>query len=977
VIGTTVSHYRVIERIGGGGMGVVYLAEDQRLGRRVALKFLADSYRDDANAVARLRREARAASALNHPSICTTYDVEEAGGQSFIAMELLEGGTLADTLRSGPLPLARLLDLAIQVTDALDVAHDRGILHRDIKPANLFVTSRGQAKILDFGLARVAAPDAGPGDASTDAETRNVDLSALTARGTIVGTAAYMSPEQIRQEALDGRSDIFSLGVVLYEAVAGRRPFDGDSVASVMTAVLRDTPPSPRHVRPELPAAVDALVMKCLEKDRQARYPTAAALLADLSAARNALVGAAANRARNVRRPATIATAAAIVVGFVAFGAWLAFDRSRTGRAERETLAQVQRLIDDEQFVEAVVLARNAGPRLRESREFEWLVDRATVPAIIHTEPPGADVMVKAYRAPEAPWLTLGTTPLQEVRVPRGLLRCRVVKSGFEAVERTLESDTQGNRVSVRWSLDREGSTPAGMVRVPGATVISPRGPVSLPDFWLDRQEVTNAAFKAFVDSGAYGLPDRWRHPFTRDGHPLKREAGIGLLRDTTGRPGPATWELGSYPEGRGDHPVSGVSWYEAAAYCEWAGKALPTEHHWRRAADLGNSSDVLALSNFSGRGVARAGEYRGLGTYGTVDLAGNVKEWVWNESAGRRLIEGGAWNEEAYIYRDVDSRPPLGRQEEFGFRCARCDSPPPEAAFEPIAPTRVDPVAERPATDAVFQAYASLMRYDRTPLNAKVEAVDDGAPAWRRETVSFDPAYAGDRVILHLFVPRAVEPPYQVVVYAPGSSALFSTSSADLQPGPFQDFVPRGGRVLAWPVYAGTYERRRRSVGGPQALRDGVVAWAKDLGRTLDYLETRADVDRTRIAYYGLSAGAVTGPVLVATEPRIRAMVLVAGSLSASMRAGPQSIVFPQEVRNINYAPRVSIPVLMVNGRDDYLAGVAQQQRLFELFATPPAAKRHAVLEGGHVPPRKLVAREILDWLDAHLGPVPARGSR
>jgi cephalosporin-C deacetylase-like acetyl esterase len=489
--------------------------------------------------------------------------------------------------------------------------------------------------------------------------------------------------------------------------------------------------------------------------------------------------------------------------------------------------------------------------------------------------------------------------------------------------------------------------------------------PVLLPAYWIDRLEVTNREYKRFVDAGGYRDPKYWKEPFQDGERVLSFEDAMARFRDATGRPGPNGWELGSYPDGQDDFPVGGISWFEASAFAVFTDKSLPTVYHWSRAAGTENAtfSDILRVSNFDGKGPVKAGERQGLAPSGTLDMAGNVKEWCVNMAQGtpRRFILGGGWDEPAYRFGERDARDPWQRERTFGVRLIKSPAVGPDVTG-PVGDVRPDPESVVPAADALVDVYQRFYEYDHGALNARVDSVDDSSPEWRRERVSFDAAYGGERVPAILFLPKNSKPPYQTIVYFPSALARVLQSSNYLDI-PMFEFIVRSGRALLYPIYKGTFERRGREVPGMSGMRDMQVQWAKDLFRAVDYLATRPDIDQKRLGYFSVSMGAFFAPIVLSQEPRLKAAVLCSTGLRYK---------YPPEIQPANFAPRVKIPVLIINGRDDFSAPPGVPERLLSLFGTPPDQKSLKVFPGGHVPQdmRNLI-RETLDWFDKYLGPV------
>jgi cephalosporin-C deacetylase-like acetyl esterase/predicted Ser/Thr protein kinase len=936
--GDKLGPYEILAPIGAGGMGEVYRARDTRLNRSVAIKISKDEFTD------RFEREAHLLASVNHPHICQLYDV----GPNYLVFEYIDGAPL-----KGPMPSSDAVRVAIQIAEALEEAHRHGIIHRDLKPANILLTTHG-AKVLDFGLAKRSRESRG------GHETQTLEL---TSAGLVMGTPGYMAPEQWEGKPADARSDIYAFGCVLYEMVTGKRATE--------------------KLGPVKPEALQDIIQKCLAKDPAKRWQTAGEVrrqLEDCRALDSQPVSGINFKVllRQSKRPSVAIPALLILLALGSLLAWW-FQRISGARwARDQALPRIAQLIDQEKVGDAYALAVQAERYIPRDPMLVKAWDSISWLPSITTTPPGVSVFRRNYNAPDSAWEMIGRSPIEKKRVPLVNSQWKFELQGYATVERaTLPDDT------LKVTMDEEAKAPAGMVpvRIPlsasgqirsfvlyGLPGFEDLPAVPLTDYWIDKYEVTNAQFKQFLDQGGYRKQEYWKQEFRKDGGAISWAVAVALFVDKTGRPGPATWVQGEYPRGEEDFPVTGVSWFEAAAYAEFVGKSLPTIYHWDIAASPGDSASMAPASNFAGQGSARVGKYGGMSWCGAYDMAGNVKEWCWNEAnSAKRYILGGAWNEPPYLFTDADARSPFDRSANFGFRCAKYVSAGVAKARDPVARQARDFSQEKPVSDQLFQIYKGLYSYDKTPLHAVVESARQTGD-WKQEKITFDAAYGNERVIAYLFLPVKARPPFQTVVYFPGANAVRTRSSGAGPQLDEYDFLVKSGRAVMVPLYKSTYERGDgvRSVypATTSSYRDHVIAWSKDLRRSIDYLDTRSDIDHNKLAYEGSSWGAAMASLMTAVEDRIRACVLVCPGFYLQ-RCLP-------EVDLLNFAPRVKVPVLMLNGRFDFIFPLASSQEpMFRLLGTPKEQKRRVVYDTGHDVPRNELIKESLDWLDRYLGPV------
>ncbi len=1006
--GAVIGHYKLLERIGQGGMAVVYMAEqEQPVRRKVALKIIKLGM-DTQQVVARFEAERQALAMMDHPNIAKVFDggATEAGRPYFV-MELVTGVSITEYCDKNRLGTRDRLKLFIQICHAVQHAHQKGIIHRDLKPSNVMVTmhdDKAVPKVIDFGIAKAM-------------NQRLTEKTLFTRYAHMIGTPAYMSPEQAQLSGLDvdTRTDVYALGVLLYELLTGTTPFDtrelADSSLDKMIQIIREREPQKPSTRlarlhltsphqtnsqefvPSLPKGIricndlDWIALKCLEKDRTRRYETAHGLAEDIERHLKdepILAGSPGMfyrlRKFACRHRSGLLTAAAVTVlavGLVitAMKYWHA---SRLEWAKGEALPRLVELVQAGEIFSAFPLAQRLQMVIPNDPTLLDLWPRISKAYLIDTTPTGAAVFCREYSDHDGAWHYLGQSPLKDITLANCIYRWKIEKQGFN----THECVT-GRSLSVRLcpsDLGRE------MVWIESWQAELPGDPhvqdatVAVSGFWMDKYEVTNEQFQAFVDAGGYANADYWEGlDFVKDGRQLSWQEAKDEFMDQTRQPGPFTWKEGTYPQGQERHPVSGVSWFEAMAYARFSGNSLPTLYHWQHAACLYESSVIVPHSNFTVGATAIVGSYPGMGHTGLYDMAGNVKEWCFNatdDSGSQHFIMGGSYGEPTYHFTSVELRSPWNRPAVNGFRCVKYSADIHSFAEGLLAPVPMrsnerDFATSKPCSDEEYRFILRQFEYDRLPLDWKIERVDDGAPSWQEVTITFNAAYARERVIAHLFLPKAIAPPYQVVVYWPNSEALEKRPFAGLEQREFTEIILKRGRALMFPIYQGTYER---SYGQyldwfkePHAAEDWIIHVCQDMCRSIDYLETRDDIDKENIAYYGVSVGGVWGPMALAVEDRFKAGILVSGGFPndrGSATAAPA-------IDPLHHAPRVKVPVLMINGTEDPIA--TSQHPMYDFLGTPDADKQHKVYPDGSLLSSngEDVYRDVADWLDRYLGPV------
>ncbi|MEX2141792.1 MAG: protein kinase [Pirellulales bacterium] len=977
--GQTLGHYRIISLIGAGGMGEVYLAEDPRLGRNVALKVVAPNFIGDMRS--RFTREARLASALDHPNICAVYDIGESSGRCFIAMQYIEGQTLKQVIGDQPLALETLLSVALQMADALSAAHQRGIIHRDIKPGNIIVTPHGVAKVLDFGLAKLltsGSPDA-------------------TQSGRVVGTPAYMSPEQARGQEVDHRSDIFSFGALLYHMCTGSVPFPGASSVEVMHAVITEPQTSVRELNADTPPALAAVIDRAMSKSLADRYQT----VEEMSAALRTIAEQVSPpsvpafvTARARRRRWTVAAVAAI--SLIVLGSWYAW-RTVRHRWAQQQVPVIEELAQAGNFFEAYDLALGARKYLSNDPKLTRLMPAISDTLSVTSEPPGAQVYLRRFAGSAAsgppPRELVGTTPMSDLEIARGDYVISIEKDGYVPFERShkslalggLEAPMLSPALRLQVALTPDGDAREGMVFVPGGLyrIVAWRRPtdveVKLDGYFIDKFEVTNRQYTDFINAGGYLNERFWTAPFVKDGRTLTRAEAMRELVDRTGLAGPRDWSNQTFPQGKANHPVTGITWYEAAAYARWRGKSLPNVFQWEKAARNGanlfagltmpwgllqGSTDGRA--NFASDGAIPVDSLEfGISPFGCYQMAGNVSEWCLNETSEGFITSGGSWGDLVYEFGYYGTYPGFYSSDRLGFRCALNV---PTATGDQGA-MRIDIRDEvpnyTPAPEEEVKGWLKHYHYDKSPLKPRVLSVTE-TDEWRQEKISYNGA-DGERALAYLYLPKQSPRPLQAIHLVPGGdvSARYRSvpQSIELHSASFV----RSGRAVFAVVLRG-YIERDPPVGWRAPQRGSIESLEHearhiiDLRRGLDYLETRDDLDASRIAFAQASAGGMV-MALPAIEPRYRSVVLWGSGIRRhDSRSRP-------EANPTHYAPLMRLPKLLIHGRYDETTPLkTDAEPLFQLLPEP---KRVVLFPGGHLPPPEVVVPAVNAFLDETLGPV------
>ena len=651
----------------------------------------------------------------------------------------------------------------------------------------------------------------------------------------------------------------------------------------------------------------------------------------------------------------------------------------KASTARNSLLPEIQKLVSESynQYPKAFALTLNAEKVIPDDPELKQIKAKITSHHSIQTNPEGANVFWRDQYNSSGEWIYIGKTPLINAETPAGLYRIMIEKPDFD----TVFTETPWIGPDLNISLDSAGHLPTNMVRVYGSKArmlivgldqygIEAGNGKFVQEFLMDKYEVTNSEFKKFLDAGGYRNRSYWEYTIIDHGIQIPWEKAMSLFHDETGRSGPSTWQLGTYPDGKENHPVTGISWYEAMAYAKFANKKLPTVYHWSQVANTVDTWTIIPRSNFFRIGTNPVGNLDNMSFWGVYDIAGNAREWCVNESQekGQHFILGGGWNDPTYSYNDAYTQSSIDRTSSNGFRCMM--TLPGDSCYaqlsSPMAMAHRDYSKEKSVNDGLFQVYLRQYDYDHIPLNAKRELILDSTNL-RVEKIDMDAAYNHERLTLYLYTPKNISPPYQTILYFSGSNALTNRNfdfRSQLKNEP--SFVLKGGRAFVYPILKSCWERGDGMYSylpnETVAYKQHVICWVQDFRRSLDYLETQKDIDQSKFGFLGYSWGSSLGPIVCAIDSRFKAAVFHVGGLT-EQKALP-------EVDPLNFVPRVRVPVLMLNGRNDtYYPIETAQKPMFNALGSGEKFKKMIQYDGGHLVPWSEFMKESTTWFDTYLG--------
>lgn len=1005
MVGQIILHYRILEELGRGGMGIVYKAEDTKLKREVAIKFLPHSFNVSEKDKEKLKAEAQIAAGLNHPNIATVYAIEEFGDDTFIVMEYVKGKELKDLFKApsgSKIKLSEIIDYAIQITEGINAAHKKGIIHRDIKSSNIMLSDDGRIRVMDFGLAHIN------GDPNT------------TKKGSTPGTTAYMSPEQLRGEEVDFRSDIWSLGIVLFEMLTGQTPFQGNFDQAIIYSILHEKPKSLRKINPEITDELEQIVLSCLEKDPKKRIQSAEKLLTKLKEIKSQDISSSSykfspSRLKISKAGLVVSTIIAAVI--VLLTVFLPLKKIFNDENLPEIRERLQQLVNEEKYYEASLLAEENKSVLENDSVFKQLSLIIFDTLSVSSEPQGAKVYLLRYNPEKIDSVNkgelIGETPLKDFQIVRGDYLITLEKEAepvknteneltfpfgrveYVPVKRVASSypimkefPVVVHGININVELIEKDKLSENMVFVPGgnhklmSSSVHQEKPVTLNDFFIDKYEVSNAEYKKFISAGGYLRKDFWKHKFIKQGKEITWQEAMKIFVDRTNHNGPRSWVNQNYSAGKDKYPVTDISWYEAAAYAEFLGKSLPTVYQWEKAARNGVPNyhstsmpwgliypldDISGRTNFNSNGTVPVDKYDfGISYYECYNTAGNVEEWCLNKSTDGFVYADGSYEDSNYVFGTFKSLDGFYSSASLGFRCVKnigginSDQGGIQINLNPYIPKY------QSVSDSKFESIRKLYEYEKHPLNPKIILSEENE-YWTKQKISFDSPF-GDRISGYLFLPKNAAQPYQCIIWNPHSGVYRYGYSADWAAEKLFTENIKYGRALFVIIPKGTPERKweygdEKTDKLSKLFRDRVIRWVVEQRIVLDYLNLRSDIDGSKIAYI-TTANDYDGFIVPGVENRFKCNIIIANGIYEEDQKK-----LPAEINPVNFLSRYIAPTYLMHGKYD--EAVYFSSSVLPAYNLIPEPKKLEALNTTHVPPLAMRVPLINSWLNESMGQV------